>query len=316
MDRGSARPDGAGSEPRRLILNPVSGDGDHVDPVRRLARSHGISVVETERAGHGAELAKQAADEGVELLAICGGDGTVHEAVQGLAAADALDAVTLAVVPAGTANILASGLGVESVREGFEVAVDGESRQLDLAVADGEPFVLSAVAGLPAKASAAASSDLKRRIGELAFVVEAVQEAREFDGLTVAIEAETGDGERIWSGEALSLLVGNHRRLTGPNDQADAEDGALDVVIVEEMPPASAITEVVERRLFDRETPHVTELRAERVDVRVLGDETVTLSLDGEIRSRESVSIAVRSGALRVRVGDEYVPRPQWGTGR
>ena len=307
MGQGSR---GTSEETRRVVLNPTSGDGTHTERARRLAASYGFSIVETDRAGHAIELTKQAAADGVELLAVCGGDGTVHEVVGGLAAADALAAVTRADGPVGTANILASGLGVESVREGFEVAVGGEPRRLDLAVADGDPFVLSAVAGLPAKASAAASSDLKSRVGELAFVVEAVQEAREFDGLRVAIEAETGGGECTWGGEALSLLVGNHRRLTGPNDRANAEDGALDVVIVEEMPPASAVTEVVERRLFDRETPHVTELRAERVDIRALGDETVTLSLDGEIRACESVSIAVRPRALRIRVGDEYVPRP------
>lgn len=135
----------AESESRRLILNPTSGGGTHVEDARRLADEHGSPVVETEHAGHGADLA----EEGVDTLAVCGGDGTLRESVAGLVRADALADVTLCVIPAGTENFFAGDLGVESMADGFAVADRGEARRLDLDVAGDEPFVLSAIAGLP-----------------------------------------------------------------------------------------------------------------------------------------------------------------------
>lgn len=140
-------------ETRRLILNPVSGGGGHAEQAHQLAQSYGFSVIETNHAGHGVELAKQAAADGVDLLAVCGGDGTIHEVIQGLVAAEALKSVSLCIVPAGTVNILADGLGIRGMRHGFRLAESGETRRLDLGIANNEPFVISAVVGVPAEAS-------------------------------------------------------------------------------------------------------------------------------------------------------------------
>ncbi|WP_339103897.1 diacylglycerol kinase family protein [Haloterrigena salinisoli] len=309
-NRGGAPTDGAAERTRRLVLNPTSGEADHAERVRRLAAEHGFSVVETERAGHGAELAATAAADGVDLLAACGGDGTVHEVVQGLVAADALEDVTLSVIPAGTANIYASGLGIESVDDGFAAARRGATRRLDLGVADGEPFVLSAIAGLLASASTATSAQLKERIGTLAFVVEGIRTAREFDGLEVAVDAVAGDEEYVWEGEALCLLVGALRGFTGPDEPSNAETGRLEVTVVDRLPPTDAIAEAVEQRLFDRETPHVTTIEASELEIVALEDDPVRFSLDGERREYDRVEIGVRPRALRVCVGEAYASSP------
>ena len=308
MDRRPAETAESATTSRRLVMNPTSGGGDHVEEVRRRAVEYGFEVVETERAGHAVELAEAAADDGVDLLAVAGGDGTIHEVVEGLVAADALDSVTLCVVPVGTANLLADRLGVGSIAEGFEVAERGDSRRLDLGFAGDEPFVLSAIAGLPADTSAAATHGLKNRLGSLAFVVTAVEESLAFDGIAVEIDAEVGAVDREWSGEAAAVLVGNARGFATPGGRADAEDGLLEVTIVDEIPARNAIAEVAEERLLDRDADHITELRARRVDFASLEDEPVTFSLDGEIRTFEDVTLDVRPSALRVRVGEGYEP--------
>lgn len=312
MDDRTAR---ATSENRHLIVNPASGTADHVERVRELAPEYGFSVEETKRAGDAVDLAEAAAVDGVDLLGVCGGDGTVHEAVQGLVAAESLDAVTLSVIPAGTANIIASALGIPDLDEGFEVATRGETRRLDLGVANGEPFVMSAVAGLPAEASAAASAELKERFGTFAFVIEGVQETRTFDGLQIEIDATAEGGDIVWSGDALSLLVGNLRRFDGDSRQANAEDGVFDVSIVEQMPPIEAITEAIEQRLFHRETDHVTSRTAVSLDIASLDENAVTFSLDGEIRTFERIRVSMRPRELGVRVGESYVPEPDHDRG-
>ncbi|WP_135851980.1 diacylglycerol/lipid kinase family protein [Halorussus salinus] len=297
---------------RRLVLNPTSGGGTHVERVRDLADEYDFPVVETERAGHGTLLAEEAAADGVETLAVCGGDGTLHEVVQGLVRADALDSVTLCVIPAGTENFLAGDLGIADLASGFEVADDGETRRLDLGVADEEPFLLSAIAGLPADASAAATHERKNSLGPVAFVVAGIEEAIDFDGLRVEIDAVRDDGaDARWVGEAEAILVGNARKFAEEGGQADAEDGLLEVAVIESLPPHDALVEYVEQRVFQWETDHVTELHARRLDFESRDGESVTFSLDGEIREFEEVTLDARQDALAVKVGDDYESNPE-----
>ena len=296
---------------RQLILNPVSGGSRQTDRARSLAPQYRFAIEETAHAGHASELAQQAVADGVQLLAVCGGDGTVHEVIQGLAAADALGSVTLCVIPTGTANLLATRLGIDDLTNGFELAARGKTRRLDIGVAAGEPFVVSAIAGLPAEASADASYDEKRRFGTLAFLLEGIQEARDFDGMRVEVHATTDQDDFAWSGDALAVLVGNLRRFTKEGGQADAEDGVLEVAIVKQMPPTEAVAEAIEQRLFQANTPHVIEFQTPQVDVTGLDEQPVTFSLDGEIRTYENVQFEVWPNTLQVRVGETYTPHPE-----
>jgi len=294
---------------RRLIVNPTSGRGKHVEEARRLAGERGFDVVETEYGGHAVELAEAAASDGVDLLGVCGGDGTLHEVLAGLDDCGALDDVTLAVVPAGTENLVAGYLGIDSLEAAFEVAVGGDRRRVDLAVADGEPFLLSAILGLPAEASVNADHDLKRAVGPVAFLVSGVREAVEFDALSVVVDAHGPEGDESWAGEALAVLVGNVRHFSRDGGQANVEDGRLDVTVVESMPARDAAVEAIEQRLLEWNTEHVRDFQASALAVTVNGD-GVTCSLDGEAKTVEGVAFEVRPRALRLAVGDSYEPDP------
>ncbi|WP_049997566.1 diacylglycerol/lipid kinase family protein [Halococcus sediminicola] len=309
----SERPESGDGTPeeakRRVVMNPVSGGGDHAPTVRRLAERHGYSVVETEAAGDGATLARAAAADGVEVLAACGGDGTVQEVVEGLVEADALESVRFGVVPAGTANIFAGDIGVRGIEHGFELLEEGEVRDIDVGFADGVPFIKSCIAGLTADTSAATTSDMKERFGPLAFVITGVQQATNFEGLALDIDADTTEGEQTWSGEALCVLVGNARRFAKELGQANVEDGLFDVTLIEQMPPSEAVAEAIAQQLLGLDTEHVTRLKAERIDIESRTG-TVDFSLDGEIYSRDRLTLAVRPAALSVCVGPEYDRAP------
>ena len=276
-----------------------------------MATAHGFSVSLTERPGHAVDITREAVAGGADVVAACGGDGTLHEVVQGVAAADGLDRVTVGIVPVGTQNFFAGYLGIDDVEEGFEVLDAGAVRSLDVGFADDEPFVLSAIAGLPADASAATSSEMKSRLGPLSFVVAGVQEAVAFDGVAVEIDAFEHGEETGWSGEAEALLVGNLRRFAGEGGQADAEDGLLDVTVAEQMPAHDMVEEAIEHRLFGRdETDHVFNLRASQIELESLDGDPLTFSLDGEIRELDEVSMYARPCALDVAVGEGYAPDP------
>lgn len=301
---------GASAVGRRLVLNPTSGTADHVEDVRRCADEQGYAIRETAREEHAVALARDAVADGVDRLAVAGGDGTLHEAVRGLVAAGGLDDVTLGVIPTGTENLFASNVGVTGVEQGFELLERGERRRVDLGFAGGEPFVVSCIAGVPADVSVAASSDLKERFGSLAFVVAGLRELVALEGLHIDLTAVANGEEHTWSGDALCALVGNVRRFVGHGGQANAEDGLFDVVVIERMPASDIVAEATAHRLFGRDTEHVIHVQASQLELRGLDDEPITFSLDGEMSAHERLVLHADPRALTVCVGPSYDAAP------
>jgi len=160
------------------IYNPASGRGisqSRLETVRQilLASADNVRLAPTGLPGHATELARQAAAEGCDLVAVCSGDGTVNEVVQGLAGR-AFPA--LLVLPCGTANVLTNELGLPTdpvraarllpqlvskpVRLGRAVFSNtGSSRY----------FLLMCGAGLDAAIADRVSKPLKRTLGRAAF---------------------------------------------------------------------------------------------------------------------------------------------------
>ncbi|MFC7155497.1 diacylglycerol/lipid kinase family protein [Halomarina halobia] len=342
MDRAADGSPGADEPPVRIVLNPESGSADHARRVRGVAAERGYGVVETDSAADARRATRAAIDDGVGTLVPCGGDGTVHTVVQALFEADALDAVTLGVLPAGTANLFARNLDVGTLDAGFDALDAGRRRRIDVgrvtgadagsagegtrepdppergrpasarAVpegSDGEAFVTSFVAGFPAVASGAAGSGLKARLGTLAFAVSAVGEATAYEPHPVELALETPTGERTWAGDALCLLAGNSRRFTGEGGQGHVEDGLLEVAVVESLAPLEALREAAVHRLFDRGTEGVARFDAAAAAVTFL-DGPVSVSLDGELSTRESFVLSAVPAALSVLVGPDYDPDP------
>jgi diacylglycerol kinase (ATP) len=297
---------------RRLVLNPASGTADHMNEVRSLAGDREFPIAETEDAEHAIALGEEAAKDGVDLLAVAGGDGTVNEVIQGLVRTDALDRVTLGVIPTGTENLFATYMGIRGVEHAFSVLENGERRQIDLGIAGDIPFVTSCIAGLPADASVTASDELKRRFGSLAFVISGVQTVAEFDGLHVAVSAVSNGEEVTWTGTTLCVLIGNCRRFVRQGGQANVEDGLFDVVIIEEMPASNTVAEAMAHRLLGQDTEHVTHLQARQVEIEGLDGETIDFSLDGELSSYTSLVAHTRPHGLTVCVGPEYEPDPAY----
>jgi len=312
--RPDGTPEGSSSEDRILVLNPVSGDGEHGPLVRELADHHGLTVRETERAGDAVDYGREAAADGAKLVVACGGDGTVNEVVRGLWEADALDRTTFGIVPGGTGNNFAENVGIEGIDHAFEVLAEGERRRIDVgtaAIDGGEPvpFLNSCIGGLTAHASASTDHDQKDRLGVLAYVVNTLQEVASFEGLDLHVEPT--ERHEAWDGDAVMLLAGNGRRFPeSGRTQADMEDGLLDVTIVEEHPTIDLVGEAAVQRLFGSETSNITRMRTPALDVTVREDDRVTFSLDGEMVSASGLHLAVRASALQLAVGPTYDPTP------
>ena len=170
--------------------------------------------METAAAGDARRLAEQCDAGRYGVIAVAGGDGTINEVVNGLAAR-AATAPPLALVPLGTANVLAHELGLGSTASALAQAITS-GREVIMhpgqASGAGRPrcFSLMAGAGFDAKVVAGVSAPLKRRWGKGAYVWRSLVEARRYRPVRYAVEI---DGV---AHEAASVIVTHARHYAGP----------------------------------------------------------------------------------------------------
>jgi YegS/Rv2252/BmrU family lipid kinase len=300
------------SASKTLVLNPVSGSGDHREDVRRRAELNGYEMVETESEGDAVDLARTAAEDGATLVAAAGGDGTLTKVIRGVAAADALDHVTVGVIPVGTGNNFAGNIGVTDIDTAFDVLENGSRRWIDLGVADDTLFLNSCICGLTADASGETTPELKNKFGVVAYALNTFQTVKEFDGLNISVDAWQADSrDPVWEGDALMVLIGNGRRFSvRGNTQANMEDGRFDVTIVEQAPATGLMGEALAERLLGSDSEKTQRFRASSLELSGLEREPISFSLDGEMLERDSLSLDVQSRTLSMAVSDEYDPDP------
>src|SRR5579872_2155873 len=180
----AGRPMNANPQNALLIHNPNAGNGGKarrplLDQARRILATGGIEaeLVETRGPGDATEIAQRATNEGRQLVIACGGDGTLNEVVNGLAGAQNGHRVPLALLPGGTANILAKELNLPwDIPGAAEKLLHGEVRDIALGLATplNEPekkkyFLSVAGAGPDGMIVYSIDLDLKARVGILAY---------------------------------------------------------------------------------------------------------------------------------------------------
>ena len=171
-----------------LIYNPASGQqssrrASYIDNVKAVLHKAGIEAdsLETHAPGSAKALAVAAVRQGHDAVLACGGDGTVHEVLQGLVGTD----VALGVVPLGTANALAQNLGlgrnpVKAVQallsaEPVQIPVGRIFFQESNGLEGWRYFTVAAGIGADALLMSSMDPELKRRYGYALYIVEAAK---------------------------------------------------------------------------------------------------------------------------------------------
>jgi diacylglycerol kinase (ATP) len=169
-----------------------------------------------------------ALEEGADLVMVWGGDGTVQRCVDSLAGTG----VPIAIIPAGTANLFASNLGIpKDIAKAVRIGLHGERRPIDVGRINGERFAVMAGAGLDASMIRDADAGLKDQVGRLAYLVTGARHLKD-RALEVKIQV---DGTHWYQGKAACVLFGNVPDiLGGVTAFADArpDDGRLEIGIV------------------------------------------------------------------------------------
>lgn len=144
----------------------------------------------------------------------------------------------LAIVPAGTANLLAANLGIpDTLAEAVRVGLHGDRRLLDTGSVNGEHFVVMAGAGFDARMIKQAGRRMKKRFGRAAYLYTGAQNLTARRVKTVI----KVDGVRFFEGRASCVLAGNVGKILGGLQafpQAQPDDGLLELGVVTASNPA------------------------------------------------------------------------------
>lgn len=210
-----------------VVANPVGAEEQSQDLRQALADLKvDAAWFETTEDDPGVGQTQRCIDDGADIVIACGGDGTVRACIESAAGTD----TALAVVPAGTGNLLARNLGVtDDPASALDIALNGSRRTIDVGYVNDEAFAIMAGAGLDAVIMRETSRRAKDRLGSLAYVKTAFQHLD--DDPTPCIVSV--DGEPVFSGPASTVLAGNQGKLQGGIDvfpESDPADGRLDLL--------------------------------------------------------------------------------------
>jgi diacylglycerol kinase (ATP) len=280
--------------------------GEGLPELRRTLAVHGVpdpAWYEISKSKEATTRAEKAVVDGATLLIIWGGDGTVQRCLDAVAGRD----VAVAVIPAGTANLLATNLGIpDDIGVAVRIGIYGDRRQLDLGVLNGKRFAVMAGVGFDAHMMLIADGGLKERWGQLAYVWAAIRATRiASQRTTIAV-----DGSPWFTGKAAGVLLGQLGTLTNglvAFPDAKPDDGQLEVVAI----TADTWTHwlrVLYRLLsgHPERSPLARTTRGSTVDIAL--DRATPYELDGSPRkAKKRLRASIEPAAITVCVSNRTV---------
>ena len=286
------------------IYNPASRNAPRqslINDLRSRFLSHGYDVEfqATERPLHATELARNAAASSADLVIACGGDGTIHEVVAGLA----LSKMPLAILPSGTANVLARELRLpRNPLKTADLIPGMEPRRIALGKCGPHYFMLMAGVGIDAEAIDQLDSHLKSKFGRFAYGVAALRcwSSGCFAPLSVSV-----DGTRFTCTFAVVGRVSRYGGSMRITRNADLLSDRFDVCLfpggsrLDYLRYAAGVLSGTHHRLHD-------VICVAGKNIEISSKEPVPIQLDGELKGFTPVKLEIVPDALTLLVPAEF----------
>lgn len=263
-----------------FILNPISGTRKKALVPGLLKRlldheRYSYEIAETERAFHAHELAKGAAEAGVEIVVAVGGDGTVNEVASGLL----YSKTALGILPFGSGNGLARHLGIAvDTSEAIGLLNTGKPITIDAAEANGKAFFCTAGLGFDARIGQVFASTHTRGFGS--YVRMALTEYFGFTPhqYTVMVNGQEFKGSYFVVTMANAGQYGNGAYIA---PQANIQDGQIDLCLLRPFPRLEVMR--LGWQLFNKsihKNAYMQIIRTDRTEIHC--PQAECMHLDGE----------------------------------
>lgn len=286
-----------------FVSNPTAKRGDAAQEIpsimRILGTEAGHEMILTERPGHATELAREA--RGFDTIVAVGGDGTVHEVVNGLMSRDVDDRPAFSLLPAGSGNDYRRTLGISSdFTSALLQVVGGRKTNVDIGNCNGRWFANSIGMGLDARV-AAKSVELRYETGwsglplYLRSLFNVLFHQYHSHKVTVTV-----DGGKPRSEDFLALAVTNGETYGGGffiTPGAVPTDGRFDTCVIDAMPLYQALWRlgfIIPGKHGWMKPVHLSHCAS----ILVEGDIAFEAALDGEVIIGDRFDIHIHPGAL------------------
>jgi diacylglycerol kinase (ATP) len=294
-----------------FVVNPASANGatgKRWPEMAHRAAAAGLrgATLLSDRPGGVTELAREAVADGAQLVVVVGGDGTVHEAVNGLMGTSA----ELGVIPMGTGTDFVRTFGIpEKLDRALEILKGGRTRTIDAGKveyrawdgSDGTVYFANvASAGMSGAVAQRANSTTKVLGGKVSFLWATLAVFARWRNTDVSVEV---DGQRR-DGLMLDVIVANCQYLGGGMrmcPDAEPDDGLFDVLLIGDITKRDlALT--LPKVYRGTHLPHAKAEALRGRTVTVDASVPLPVELDGEQPGTTPARFEVVPGALRVRV--------------
>ncbi len=288
----------------QIIINPAAGIGESSLPIINASMKEADIKWEasiTHQGGDAIQYAKAAVKDGVDALAVYGGDGTLREAISGLIGSD----IPLIILPGGSANVMATELGIPTdLKEACKLLSHGSLRAktIDVGQFDKHYFIIGISLGFEADVVKGTDRETKNKLGIFAYLLSAIAALKKTKKAVYHLKIDGQEHEV----QGLMCLITNTGNLGFSNisfdKHIDVSDGFLDVVVVRKA--NLSLLKLIVLTLIKRKRPDNLELvqhwQGKAISVSSSPEQAV--QCDGEVLEKIPLHIKIIPGAIKVLV--------------
>jgi diacylglycerol kinase (ATP) len=290
-----------------IIINPSSGKEqalEHVRSVEEILRDKGyeVAVNETAKELDATHFCIAACEECYDLVVSIGGDGTLHETINGLLDRD--HRPKLGIVPLGTVNDFARALQIPlNPEKAIRNLTSSRVKTVDIGRLNDQLFANVVAAGSLAESLSSVSSDDKSRFGAFAYIKEGIKELTSHSAhpLVICYDGKTWEGESPLFLAALTNSVGGFEKLA---PDAAVDDGLLHCFIIKDLNLINTITVSISL-LFGNLKNHKDVVYFTAKNVSVSSAEAVRTNVDGEEGPPLPIELSIIPRHIQVIVPEE-----------
>ncbi|MBF0385290.1 MAG: diacylglycerol kinase family lipid kinase [Candidatus Omnitrophica bacterium] len=287
-----------------IIINPGSGKGESILPIINTSmKEAGIKweASITHKKGDATSFAKAAIKEGINAIAVYGGDGTLMEVVSGMVGSE----IPLVILPGGSANVMANELGIpKDLKEACTLLGHGplEMKTIDVGQFNSRYFIVGISIGFSADLVKGADREAKNKFGILAYFFAAAAALKKIELSHYHLKIDGVEHEV----QGLTCVINNAGNLgftkISLDKNIDVSDGLLDVVVVRKA--NLSLLKLIVTTLIKRERPDNFELveHWQGKDIIISSSRKQVVQCDGEVLEKIPLHIKIIPGAIKVLV--------------